>query len=284
MPNVLEPDATPRPPAPGVSETRRATNITTLVGRLSDVGLKRELDEDALLTTEMTQFAQAGGQVIGLYAVADGMGGASAGEVASKMVTETMAREVTQKIFVSRLASPGVELDYSGILKAAIEQANADVLSARTHAHTDMGSTVVAALLVGSQAYIANVGDSRAYLIARDTITQITRDHSLVRELAERGAIAEAEMRTHPHRNCILRNVGNKPKVLVDLYQVEMAPGQSLLLCCDGLWEMMLDEQIRDIVNRHPNPQDACRELILVANENGGDDNITCVLIRVESA
>ena len=284
MPDVSEPDTTSRPRAPGVSETRGTTNITTLVGRLSDVGLKRELDEDALLTTEMTQFTQVGGQVIGLYAVADGMGGASAGEVASKMVTETMAREVTQNIFVPRLASPGVELDYSRILKAAIEQANADVLSARTQAHTDMGSTVVAALLVGSQAHIANVGDSRAYLIARDMITQITKDHSLVQELVARGAIAEAEMRTHPHRNYILRNVGDKPKVLVDLYQVEMAPGQSLLLCCDGLWEMVLDEQIRDIVNRHSNPQDACRELIQVANKNGGDDNITCILVRVESA
>jgi protein phosphatase len=105
-----------------------------------------------------------------------------------------------------------------------------------------------------------------------------------VQELVARGAIAEAEMRTHPHRNYILRNLGDKPKVLVDLYQVEMAPGQSLLLCCDGLWEMVLDEQIRDIVNRHSNPQDACRELIQVANKNGGDDNITCILVRVESA
>ena len=280
MPNVLEPDATSRPSSPGASETRRTTNITTLVGRLSDVGLKRELDEDALLTTEMTQFAQAGGQIIGLYAVADGMGGASAGEVASKMVTETMAREVTQKIFVPRLASPGVELDYSGILKAAIEQANTDVLSARTHAHSDMGSTVVAALLVGSQAHIANVGDSRAYLIACDAITQITRDHSLVQELAERGAIAEAEMRTHPHRNYILRNVGDKPKVLVDLYQVEMAPGQSLLLCCDGLWGMLSDAVIQAVLASAKTPQDACNELIAAANEAGGRDNITAVIVE----
>jgi serine/threonine protein phosphatase PrpC len=275
---------TPPATTPNANVRQHPAGITTLVGRLSDVGLKRELDEDSLLTTEITHLTQAGSQVIGLYAVADGMGGASSGEVASKLVTETLAREVAQKIFVPRLAEPGIELNYAEILKAAIEQANTDVLSARTQAQTDMGSTVVAALLVGKQAHIANVGDSRAYLITRDQITQITKDHSLVQALAERGAIAEAEIRTHPQRNFILRNVGDKPQVLVDLYEVTLEPGQSLLLCCDGLWEKVLDEQIHGIVNRHANPQDACRELIKVANANGGDDNITCIIVRVESA
>jgi serine/threonine protein phosphatase PrpC len=263
---------------------RHPPNTTTLIGRLSDVGLKRELDEDSLLTTEITQYSQAGSQVIGLYAVADGMGGASAGEVASKIVTETLAREVAQKVFAPRFTTPAMALDYAEILKAAIEQANAEVLAARTQAHTDMGSTVVAALLVGSQAHIANVGDSRAYLITRDKIAKLTKDHSLVQALVDRGTITEAEIRTHPQRNYILRNVGDKPQLQVDLYQTTLEPGQSLLLCCDGLWEMMLDEQIRNIVNRHANPQDACRELIRVANENGGDDNITCVIVRLENA
>ena len=267
-----------------VEATRHPAIITTLVGRLSDVGLKRELDEDSLLTTEITQYTQAGSQVIGLYAVADGMGGASAGEIASKIVTETIAREVAQKILVPRFTAPDVALDYAEILKIAIEQANAEVLTARTQAHTDMGSTVVAALLVGSHAHIANVGDSRAYLIARDKITKLTKDHSLVQALVDRGTITEAEIRTHPQRNIILRNVGDKPQLQVDLYQTALEPGQSLLLCCDGLWEMVLDEQIRDIVNQHANPQDACRELIRVANENGGDDNITCVIVRLENA
>ena len=267
-----------------VEATRHPTHITTVVGRLSDVGLKRKLDEDSLLTTEITQYFQAGSQVIGLYVVADGMGGASAGEVASKIVTETLAREVAQKILVPRFATPEVALDYAEILKIAIEQANAEVLAARTQAHTDMGSTVVAALLVGSHAHIANVGDSRAYLIARDKITKLTKDHSLVQALVDRGTITEAEIRTHPQRNYILRNVGDKPQLQVDLYQTALAPGQSLLLCCDGLWEMVLDEQIRDIVNQHANPQDACRELIKAANENGGDDNITCVIVRLENA
>jgi serine/threonine protein phosphatase PrpC len=263
---------------------RHPTRITTTVGRLSDVGRRRAIDEDSLLTTEITQFAQAGSQVIGLYAVADGMGGASAGEVASKLVTEAIARQVMQRILAPHLTTPDTALDYAAILQAAIEQANVDVLAARTQAHTDMGSTVVAALLVGTHTYIANVGDSRAYLIAPDQITQITTDHSFVQALVERGAISQADVRTHPQRNLILRNVGDKPHLQIDLFDVKIEAGQSLLLCCDGLWEMVLDEQIREIVTRHANPQDACRELIQVANDNGGDDNITCVLVRVESA
>jgi serine/threonine protein phosphatase PrpC len=267
-----------------VETTRHPAQIITLVGRLSDVGLKRELDEDSLLTTEITQYSQTGSQVIGLYAVADGMGGASAGEVASKIVTETIARVVSQKILVPHFAAPDMALNYTEILKIALEEANAEVLAARTQAHTDMGSTVVAALLVGSHAHIANVGDSRAYLIARDKITKLTKDHSLVQALVDRGTIAEAEVRTHPQRNYILRNVGDKPQLQADLYEAALEPGQSLLLCCDGLWEMVLDEQIRNIVNQHANPQDACRELIRVANQKGGDDNITCVIVRLENA
>ena len=267
-----------------VDAARRPARITTVVGRLSDVGRKRELDEDSLLTTEITQFTQTGSQVIGLYVIADGMGGASAGEVASKLTTETIAREVTQKIVAPRLTAPETELNYPQILQAAVEQANAAILAARTRAQTDMGSTVVAALLVGSHAHIANVGDSRAYLITRSRIAKLTKDHSLVQALVDRGALAEAEVRTHPQRNYILRNVGDKSQIQVDFFQTALEPGQCLLLCCDGLWEMVLDEQIREIVNQHANPQDACRELIRVANENGGDDNITCIAIRIESA
>lgn len=263
---------------------RHPAKLTTIVGRLSDVGMRREIDEDALLTNEMVQFTQDGYQLIGLYAVADGMGGASAGEVASRMVIETLARYVSEHLVAPPVASAAPARDYAALLRAAIEQANAEVLEARIRAQTDMGSTVVAALVVGKRAYIANVGDSRAYLITPDRITKLTKDHSFVQALADSGAISEEEARTHPQRNYILRNVGDKPHLVVDLFDVPIEAGQSLLLCCDGLWEMVRDEHIRDIVNRQRNPQDACRELIQAANRNGGDDNITCVLVRFEHA
>jgi protein phosphatase len=263
---------------------RHPTNVTTMVGRLSDVGLQRELDEDALLTIEITQFTHTGSQIVGLYAVADGMGGASAGEVASRMVTETLAREVTKNILMPRFATPGGETDYGAILKAAAEQANTEIHNIRMQARTDMGSTLVAAALVGNKAYIINVGDSRAYVISQNGIQKITKDHSLVQALADRGQIAEAEIRTHPQRNFIMRNVGDKPQLQVDLFPVTMETGQYLLLCCDGLWEMVQDEEIRRIVVESKDPQDACRKLIDAANAAGGEDNITCVLVRVDNA
>lgn len=267
-----------------LDEWRHPSRLTTVVGRLSDVGMRREIDEDALLTLEMLQFTHNGYQLIGLYAIADGMGGASAGEVASRMVTETLARYATEHILVPHVTAPPTERDYADWLHAAIEQANTQVFEARTRAQTDMGSTIVAALVVGHRAYIANVGDSRAYLITPDRITKLTRDHSFVQALADSGAISEVDARTHPQRNYILRNIGAKPNVAVDLFDVHLEAGQSLLLCCDGLWEMLLDEEIRDIVNRNRHPQEACRELIHAANRNGGNDNITCILVRFENA
>jgi serine/threonine protein phosphatase PrpC len=260
---------------------RRPDSVNFVVGRMTDVGMKRDLNEDSLVTLEAAQFIQQGSQNIGLYAVADGMGGAAAGEIASRMVTEALAAQISE----GHLFAPPYERnpeEYKAILKTAAERSNKAIFDKRTADRTDMGSTLVAALLVGNQAYLANVGDSRAYLISRESIKKITKDHSLVQALVDQGQITEADVRTHPQRNYILRNVGDKAQIGVDLYQQMLEPGQSILLCSDGLWEMMQDEDIRRIVNQNPNPQEACRELIQLANQNGGDDNITCILVRLE--
>lgn len=269
-----------------VDTLRHPTLLTTTIGRLSDVGMKREVDEDSLLTIEIAQFTQEGSQILGLYAVADGMGGASAGEVASRIATESLARVITEKILTPRFGkTPSGEPDYGAALKAAAEQANTDVYAERQQRHTDMGTTLVAALLVGNQAYVVNVGDSRAYRITKDKIEKITKDHSLVQALVDRQQITEAEVRTHPQRNFILRNVGDKPQVQADLFTVTVEPGQYLLLCCDGLWELVPDDDtLRRIVLASATPQDAARKLIDTANANGGDDNITCVLVRIDHA
>ncbi len=264
---------------------RHPAMLITSVGRLSDVGMKREVDEDSLLTTEIIQFTQTGSQNLGLYAVADGMGGASAGELASRLATESLARVVTEKILTPYFAKGPGEPDYGKLLVAAAEQANTDVFAERQRLNNNMGTTLVAALLVGTQAYIVNVGDSRAYLVAPDQIKKISKDHSLVQTFLDRGDITEAQVRTHPQRNFILRNVGDKPKVQVDLFQETVLPGQSLLLCCDGMWELVPDDDtLRQIIYSSASPQDAVRKLIDTANKNGGDDNITCVLVRVENA
>lgn len=269
-----------------IDALRRPAGINIVVGRMTDVGIKRELNEDALLTIEAAEFIQTGNQVVGLYAVADGMGGAAAGEVASKMVTQTLARRVLSDLLTPRFAAqPAAEPDYGALLKSAAEQANTEIFRARQVARSDMGSTLVAALVVGNQAYVINIGDSRAYLIARGKIEQITEDHSLVWALVKRGDLSREDIYTHPQRNFILRNVGDKPQVQADLFTRALEPDQCLLLCSDGLWEMVRDpDLLRIVIENVANPQAACRALVEAANANGGDDNITCVLVRFESA
>lgn len=264
---------------------RHPQGITLTVGRATDVGIKRELNEDALLTIDLAQFVQQGSQTLGLFVVADGMGGAAAGEVASKMVTQAMARYVLQNVFPQRVAEPPANLDYKTIIKNAAEQANADVFKARSAARTDMGSTLVAALVVGNQAYLVNVGDARAYMIAPDRAEKITKDHSLVQAFVDRNEIGEDDVYTHPQRNFILRNVGDKATVQADTFTQAFEPGQYLLLCSDGLWEMVYPKKrLHEIVTNAPSVNEACKQLIEAANAHGGDDNITVVLVKFEAA
>lgn len=268
-----------------INALRHPQGITFDVGRITDVGRARELNEDALTTIDALQSVQQGSQAIGLFVVADGMGGATAGEVASKMVVQVLARQTLANVFDPHFTAQPANLDYGAILKAAVEQANAEIFRARDAARTDMGSTVVAALVIGNQAHIVNVGDSRAYLIAPDRIEKITKDHSLVQAFVDRKEIGEDDVYTHPQRNFILRNVGDKPQVQADLFTRAFEPGQYLLLCSDGLWEMVYPKsRLHEIITRAPSVQEACKQLVDAANNNGGDDNITVVLVKFESA
>ncbi len=267
-----------------INALRHPQGVTLVVGRLTDVGRVRELNEDAFVTLEAMHAVQQGSQALGLFVVADGMGGAAAGEVASKMVTQVMAHHIAANVFTPHFAPSASQLDYGAILIAAVEQANKAIFEARSRARSDMGSTLVAALVVGNQAYIVNVGDSRAYRIASDGIEKITKDHSLVQALVDRKEIGEDDVYTHPQRNFILRNVGDKSQVKADLFTHTFQPGEYLLLCSDGLWEMVYPKQrLHEIVTRAPSVQQACQQLVEAANQNGGDDNITVILVKFES-
>jgi serine/threonine protein phosphatase PrpC len=259
-------------------------STTFTVGRLTDTGRARELNEDTLITIDTLVSIQQRKLAVGLYVVADGMGGAESGEVASRMVGQAIARHMQSNVFDQLFADIPPNVDYGATLKAAVEHANAEVFRARDAARTDMGSTVVAALVIGNQAYIVNVGDSRAYLIAPDRIEKISRDHSLVQTMVDRREIGEDDVYTHPQRSILMRSVGDKPLVQVDLFTQTFEPGQYLLLCSDGLWEMVHPKsRLQEIVGGAPNVQQACRELIKAANQNGGHDNISLVLVKFES-
>ena len=259
---------------------RRPTSVNLAVGRRTDVGQTRSLNEDSLLTLETTPVYRSISTPLGLFAVADGMGGHSAGDVASQLAIQAIEQHTVDEI-LSPVAAGGSLPDARPWIATTIQAANQRVYDQRKAAGTDMGTTLVMALFVGNTATIANVGDSRAYLLSQDEIVQITTDHSLVERLVATGQITRVEAAHHPQKNVIYRVIGDKPRVQADLLEQQVAPGEALLLCSDGLSGMVSDEQIWHIWRTATSPQDACDRLVEAANEAGGEDNITVLVVQV---
>lgn len=230
----------------------------------SDTGKRRSINEDNLLTIEIGEFY--------LLAVADGLGGHAAGEVASKIAVIEIGE------FLKRNLAEQGPLD---AFKGAIEKANREIylLSRENQAYAGMGSTVVAALVQGHKALIANVGDSRAYLVDGG-IEQVTRDHSLVQELVDKGIITKEEAVRHPQRHIVTRTLGTQDTVAPD-FKVWDLEGRTLLLCSDGLTDSLKEQEIRDTVLSSAELDQGCVNLIDLANQKGASDNITVILARV---
>jgi serine/threonine protein phosphatase PrpC len=243
------------------------------VGSLSDPGQVRELNEDYFGTPETMgisfELVEQRGR---LYAVADGMGGHAAGEVASQEAISTLFKEY--------YASPSAEIMQR--MKEAIEAGNAEVHAQASldRAKAGMGTTLVAAVLQGDDLYVANVGDSRAYLVREQSIEQISRDHSWVNEQVQAGIITEQEAREHLYRNIITRSLGTKPDVDIDFFQRKVQPGDVLVLCCDGLSNEVEDDEMARIVSAS-SAQETAQKLIDLANQRGGPDNITTIVVRI---
>ncbi len=265
-----------------VTAIRRPSTLRLRVGRHTDVGMVRDLNEDSLLTLELDRVHRSISQPIGLYAVADGMGGHAAGDVASGLVINTMAEKMATDLLVPELTggTDAESFDAQLWLAGAVQAANFAVYTHRQSAGTNMGTTLVAALVIGNTAHIANVGDSRAYLINGDGIRQITTDHSLVERLISLGQITPDEARIHPQRNVIYRTVGDKEEAEIDFFVQQLNPGDSLLLCSDGLSGKVEDVEIWRLVRRGRSPQEACEQLVQAANDNGGDDNVTVIVVQ----
>jgi protein phosphatase len=247
------------------------------VSAVTDVGLVREGNEDSFLVDSD----------LGLFIVADGMGGHRAGEHASSMSIDVVRRVLgerqtelekqTQVDGEPREDSPAVN-----VLRDAMQEANATVFAAGAADPNlkGMGTTVTSALILGQQAFIGHVGDSRAYLLRQGQLYQVTMDHSLVAEQVRLGLMTEAQSRVSQYRNIITRSVGVDAEVEVDLYYVSLEEGDLLLLCSDGLNGMITDEQIADVLRQHL--ADQCpKALVELACEHGGEDNITAVCVFV---
>jgi protein phosphatase len=168
------------------------------------------------------------------------------------------------------------------MLAAAIEQANAEILQYAQRTNSGLGTTVTAALVIGEAAAVANVGDSRTYHLRDGQLQQVTEDHSFVARLVAEGLSTPEEARVNPRRHEIYRCVGDKPGLLVDTFVVDLHVGDRLILCSDGLWEVVSNQEIQRIVEAAPTPQVAADELIASAVRAGGDDNISVVVVEVE--
>ena len=251
------------------------------VGQATDVGRIRERDEDSVLTFTLTgEWSPAPGPVAGCFIVADGMGGIDAGEIASRMVVQAIGEVVLREVWPQVVRGEALDPDdLVRTIRRGIQDAHSRVLEECQSRGQDMGSTVTLAVVIGDQAVIANVGDSRTYLWRAGQLHRVTQDHSYVAELVARGEIAADDVYTHPKRNIITRSIGDRaPLVRADVFVMPVAAGDNLVLCCDGLWEMVRDPQIAEIVGRL-SAQQACEELVAMANANGGEDNISVIVI-----
>src|SRR5581483_1172418 len=177
--------------------------------------------------------------------------------------------------------APFEEDDLVGLLRNTVEEANVALCQKNQRDKTDMGSTLTGYMIVGEHAYIVNVGDSRTYMVRGGQIYQLTTDHSLVGQLVAGGLIEPDDVYTHPQRSQIFRSLGDKLNVQIDIFKQQLHPGDILLSCCDGLWEMVRNPELEGILTKAPDPQAACTQLIEAANANGGEDNISVVVVYV---
>jgi serine/threonine protein phosphatase PrpC len=253
-------------------------------GEATHPGQARERNEDAVVTFTFVKEQDGKTIPVGFYLVADGMGGHEAGEVASRTVNQIVSEGIFQAQVLPAMTYATRKLDETpmGLLEKAIQEANHAVYQAAQRKGSDMGTTITAALILGDQAVVANVGDSRTYLLRGGKLEQLTTDHSIVARLFDTGMITEDEIYTHPQRNEIYRSLGAKANVEVDLFNKTLQAGDQLILCSDGLWEMVRDPRTAEIVTKSSTPQQACDALIDAANAAGGDDNISVIVVRIE--
>ncbi len=227
---------------------------------LSDIGRVRSHNEDSVLAQPP------------LFVVADGLGGHEAGEVASSLAVETLRDNAPRRPDANALAR-------------AVRAANREVIRAAREGigRAGMGTTMTAAIVESGRIAIAHVGDSRAYLLHDNILERITEDHSMVADMIRRGQITEEESRVHPNRSVITRALGTDANMVADTYELEARAGDRLLLCSDGLTGMLTDAQISDLLGRYRDPGTAVHALIEAANEAGGHDNITAVVVDIDA-
>jgi len=265
----------PLPPETVIS----SSNDHLAFGQATDVGMVRTNNQDSVLSFLSTSRSAEQRPDFGLFIVADGMGGHHDGEKASALTTHIVASYVTNHVYLPMLNgdNDSERVPITEAMIAAVQKANGDIIAKVP----DGGTTLTAVAIVGDLAYVAHVGDTRVYLITKDGVEQITRDHSLVQRLIELGQLTAEEAAVHPQKNVLYRALGQSENLEVDALTRRLPPNSRLMLCSDGLWNMISEGDIIDITMKHTNPQEACDKLVALANTHGGTDNITAVILQI---
>ena len=282
LPPVIEPfESTQKlapESAPAISAFRSRQGLAAMAAR--DIGRVRQVNQDSVFSMITTLPREDSEVVVGLFMVADGMGGHQGGEVASRLAVRTVVHHVMSQLILPAL-DERMDDALQPMLVAAVQSANEAIWDSAQVMGSDMGTTCTAVLLVGGSLYLAHVGDSRAYLFEPGGLRQLSVDHSTVGRLIQLGQLDPSEAREHPLRNQLYRTVGQQPQVMVDFVYQPVGQSSHLLLCSDGLWGLVNEPLLEQALTRSPWPQDACNELIALANLAGGDDNISAVVVSL---
>jgi PPM family protein phosphatase len=262
-----------------IARSLRITPLQIAVGCGQSVGKQRDHNEDCLVAFTFNIGGEGNTYPLGIFIIADGMGGHQYGEVASNVAARTLAGFLLRKLHPTIMdASQTMDEPIQELMRSAMIEAQNAVLQAAPGS----GTTLTAVLVLGQQMTIGHVGDSRAYAIRANGRTEaITRDHSLVKRLEELGQITPSEIATHPQRNVLYRALGQGDVLEPDIFTTQFPQPGYLLLCSDGLWSVVPDDQFGRIINESPNLTNACQKLVAAANDAGGPDNISALLIQL---
>lgn len=248
-------------------------------GQYTDVGRVRSNNQDAALSFFVSGRSAEAHPDFGLFIVADGMGGHHDGEKASAITTRVMATQVANTVYLPSLMVDN-DVERATITEAmisAVQKANQEVKKNVPEG----GTTVTAVAVIGDLAHFVHVGDSRAYLVTKEGLEQVTRDHSLVQRLIELGQLTKEEANDHPQKNVLYRALGQNDSVEVDTLTRRLPSNCRLLLCSDGLWSQVEERDLFEITMNTPDPQQACEKLVALANARGGTDNITAIILKI---
>ncbi|MCU0489003.1 MAG: protein phosphatase 2C domain-containing protein [Anaerolineales bacterium] len=259
-------------------------DLRLFCGFQSHPGKIRENNEDSLVALQLAGICEMQcSPPMGFFAVADGVGGASSGEIASRTAVGCLVEGVMQKVMIPEISGRPLPGDqFTQIARQLVLAANQAIIELRKQvAEDDMGCTLTAILVRGLQAVVVNVGDSRTYRLRQGRLAAVTQDHSIVARLLEQGLIQQEEVYTHHQRSVIYRSLGGRADIEVDIFPLELEPGERLLLCSDGLWEMVRDQMIEEVLLERSDPQQVCNRLVELANLAGGEDNISVIVLDV---